>query len=64
MLVTAGVASAAAMVTTFVGCKDESQPEYWVDKLSELQLARPCRRAPAAVLRRRRHQGQQGHQGP
>lgn len=25
----------AALATTVVGCKDESQPEYWVDKLSD-----------------------------
>ena len=23
------------MVTSVVGCKDESQPEYWVDKLED-----------------------------
>lgn len=35
MLGTAAPATAALMLTTLVGCKDESQPEYWVDKLSE-----------------------------
>src|SRR5689334_22372553 len=25
--------SGAALVTSVIGCKDESQPEYWVDKL-------------------------------
>lgn len=35
MLGTAAPATAAVMLTTLVGCKDEGQPEYWVDKLSE-----------------------------
>jgi hypothetical protein len=35
MLGSAAPATAAVMLTTLVGCKDESQPEYWVDKLSE-----------------------------
>jgi len=35
MLGSAGVSSAAVLATTLVACKDESQPEYWVDKLSE-----------------------------
>jgi HEAT repeat protein len=35
MLGTAGLTGAAVLATTLVACKDESQPEYWVDKLSE-----------------------------
>ncbi len=35
MLGTAGTLALAVVSTTFVGCKDEGQPEYWVEKLSE-----------------------------
>lgn len=35
MLGTAGTLAVAAVSTTLVGCKDESQPEYWVEKLSD-----------------------------
>jgi len=35
MLGTAGLSCAAVLATTLVACKDESQPEYWVDKLSD-----------------------------
>ncbi len=35
MLGTVGFSSAAIVATTLVACKDESQPEYWVEKLSE-----------------------------
>lgn len=35
MLPAAVVTGAAAVATTVVGCKDESQPEYWVDKLDD-----------------------------
>ncbi|MBN2196689.1 MAG: hypothetical protein JW751_28005 [Polyangiaceae bacterium] len=39
---TAAVVATATLATTLVGCKDESQPEYWVDKLAD-----PKWRAPA-----------------
>jgi hypothetical protein len=32
---TAGCAAIASASTVLVGCKDESQPEYWVDKLND-----------------------------
>jgi HEAT repeat protein len=32
---TAAVMSTGIIVTTQVGCKDDSQPDYWVDKLSD-----------------------------
>jgi hypothetical protein len=35
MLGTTGLAGTAILATTLIACKDESQPEYWVDKLSE-----------------------------
>lgn len=35
MLGTATVVATGTLLTTAVGCKDEGQPDYWVDKLSE-----------------------------
>lgn len=35
LLSSVSVTAAATVATTLVGCKDESQPEYWVDKLSD-----------------------------
>ncbi len=35
MLGTAATVATATLATTMVGCKDESQPEYWVDKLQD-----------------------------
>lgn len=35
LLSSATVTATAALATTLVGCKDESQPEYWVDKLND-----------------------------
>lgn len=32
---TAATLGAATLATSFVGCKDESQPDYWVDKLQD-----------------------------
>ncbi|HMJ15059.1 MAG TPA: hypothetical protein VK524_26780 [Polyangiaceae bacterium] len=32
---TAATLASATLVTSVVGCKDESQPEYWVDKLDD-----------------------------
>src|SRR5512142_229767 len=32
---TAAVMSTGIIATTLVGCKDDSQPDYWVDKLSD-----------------------------
>jgi HEAT repeat protein len=40
VLGTAFVASTGIVVTTQVGCKDDSQPDYWVDKLPD-QTWRP-----------------------
>src|SRR5687767_117794 len=35
MLGTAATVLTGALVTTTIGCKDESQPEYWVEKLED-----------------------------
>ncbi len=35
MLGTAATVAAATLATTVIGCKDESQPGYWVDKLQD-----------------------------
>jgi hypothetical protein len=35
MLGTATSVATLALATTMIGCKDESQPEYWVDKLDD-----------------------------
>jgi len=35
MLGTAAAVTATALASSVVGCKDESQPEYWVDKLED-----------------------------
>jgi len=35
MLGTAATVATATLATTLVSCKDESQPEYWVDKLED-----------------------------
>ena len=35
MLGTATVVATGTLLTTAVGCKDEGQPDYWVDKLKE-----------------------------
>src|SRR5262245_43567309 len=35
VLGTAATVMTGAATTTLVGCKDESQPEYWVDKLED-----------------------------
>jgi HEAT repeat protein len=35
MLGTAATVAGAAVTSTLVGCKDEGQPEYWVDKLDD-----------------------------
>jgi HEAT repeat protein len=35
MLGTAATIGTAAIATAVIGCKDESQPEYWVDKLDD-----------------------------
>lgn len=32
---TAAIVATATLATTLVGCKDESQPDYWVDKLQD-----------------------------
>jgi HEAT repeat protein len=37
MLGTAMTVATAAVSTTLVGCKDESQPEYWAEKLEDAQ---------------------------
>src|SRR5689334_22254816 len=35
MLGSTATLAAATLATTLVGCKDESQPEYWIDKLDD-----------------------------
>ena len=32
---TASTVALATLATSVAGCKDESQPEYWVDKLDD-----------------------------
>lgn len=39
---TAATLATATLATSLVGCKDESQPEYWVDKLSDAKWRAPA----------------------